>query len=240
MKKTILLVLLLSSFQSSAQILGFHPKVDTLFTAGGCTPTQIKSVFVPGQDGIDTLKILPDWNTWFWSSSYFGYSQAYFLISDSLKHDKMELWMQPSDAMEEPILIQADSVVWFGAYEYTFKLILIKDQISIDSLSQFCKARIGMGSKKNKVAASPEIRLSNRPNPFNQETIIHYEIGQQSTVEIKIYNLRGQHVAELVNAFHLPGAYRTRWRTGRLGSGPYLIVLTTEDAILSCKCFLFK
>lgn len=223
-----------------AQILGFYPEVDTLFTAGGCTPTQIKAFSVPGQNGIDTLKILPDWNTWFWSSKYFSYTQVYFLISDSLKQDKTELWMNPLYENEKPILITPDSVIWFDAYEYYLKLILKKDNIVIDSLSQFCKARIGVGVKKETDIKGSRIQLSNIPNPFNQETLIKYEIIKNSNVQIIIYNIQGQQVEEIVNTYQSPGKYNSKWRTDRLRSGQYFIVLKTEDSVISSKCLLLK
>ena len=54
--------------------------------------------------------------------------------------------------------------------------------------------------------------FQNFPNPFNPATIISYKINQSGFVTLKVYNLVGQMVGEIVNEFlmstgYLPGAH---------------------------------
>ena len=51
----------------------------------------------------------------------------------------------------------------------------------------------------------------NHPNPFNAGTLIKYEIPQAGPVSVKIYNLAGQEIGEIVNAVQQPGRYQINW-----------------------------
>lgn len=241
MKKNFLIIIFIILLpRLNAQILGFYPEVDTLFTGGGCTPTQLKTLYNSGFNGIDTLTIFPDWNTWFWSSEYFGYDKVYFLVSDSLKQYKTELWMEPTHDYLEPILIPLDSAIWLETGEYYFRLFLIHDSTKIDSLSQFCIEKIGIGVHNNEDINNPQIRIYNIPNPFNQETTVKYEIPKYSHIRIIVYNMEGQMVDVILDDYQAPGKYFAKWRTDHLGSGQYFIALKTEDSIIFNKCLLLK
>ncbi|MBD3224336.1 MAG: T9SS type A sorting domain-containing protein [Caldithrix sp.] len=59
---------------------------------------------------------------------------------------------------------------------------------------------------------------ANYPNPFNQQTIIRYDIPRREKIEICIYNALGQRVRTLVNAQQSKGQYQLWW-DGRNGQG---------------------
>jgi uncharacterized repeat protein (TIGR01451 family) len=59
----------------------------------------------------------------------------------------------------------------------------------------------------------------NYPNPFNPETNIKYDLSDQATVTLKIYNILGQEVATLANGLQQAGFYSTEWNgKNQLGS----------------------
>jgi hypothetical protein len=58
----------------------------------------------------------------------------------------------------------------------------------------------------------------NYPNPFNPETRIKYSLPEQSTVNLKIYNLLGQEVASLATGAQEMGYYEVVWN-GKNNSG---------------------
>ncbi|GBD02543.1 hypothetical protein HRbin18_02289 [bacterium HR18] len=59
------------------------------------------------------------------------------------------------------------------------------------------------------------------PNPFAHATNIRYDVAEPSRVIIKIYDVTGREVAELVHRDHLPGTYTVQWRPEGLASGLY-------------------
>lgn len=71
------------------------------------------------------------------------------------------------------------------------------------------------------------------PNPFNPQTIVKYEISENSIVTIKIYNILGKEITTLVEKEQTPGSYQISWEAkdseGRLlPSGVYLIRLSAN------------
>ena len=63
--------------------------------------------------------------------------------------------------------------------------------------------------------------FSNYPNPFNPTTTIVYQLPHRGHVEIKIYDVMGQEVAELVNDYHEAGSHSIVWNAKSVASGVY-------------------
>ena len=53
--------------------------------------------------------------------------------------------------------------------------------------------------------------IGNYPNPFNPTTKIAFELGKVERVRIRIFNVRGQQIAEIVNSVFGPGRYELKW-----------------------------
>jgi len=66
------------------------------------------------------------------------------------------------------------------------------------------------------------ILRQNHPNPFNPETTIRFVVKEPCRVVLKVYNLRGQEIIDLVNAYYKPGAYDVKFNAVGFSSGVYL------------------
>jgi hypothetical protein len=66
----------------------------------------------------------------------------------------------------------------------------------------------------------------NYPNPFNPSTIIRYTLPTESKVTIKVYNLVGQEIRQLVNAAETAGIHEITFNAGSLASGVYFYRIT--------------
>lgn len=60
------------------------------------------------------------------------------------------------------------------------------------------------------------------PNPFNPKTTITFSVPQQSFVSLKVYDVSGRNVAELVDGTLQPGIYSFEFNAGELSSGVYI------------------
>lgn len=80
----------------------------------------------------------------------------------------------------------------------------------------------------------------NFPNPFNPNTIIRYELPEESHVTITIFNNLGERITTLVNEINKPGYYNIEWNAKNYASGIYLYSIVTKDFIQTKKMILLK
>ena len=80
----------------------------------------------------------------------------------------------------------------------------------------------------------------NYPNPFNPTTTISYSLPKQAKVSIKVYNLIGEMVADLVNSTQKPGIYNIYWHASDMPAGTYFIKMVAGDFTQIQKCTLLK
>ena len=85
------------------------------------------------------------------------------------------------------------------------------------------------GVQKYSVKIPGEFDLyQNYPNPFNPATSIKFDISKSSFVNIKIYDMLGRQVTELVNQKLEPGSYQVEWNASNCPSGMYLYSIVAE------------
>lgn len=80
----------------------------------------------------------------------------------------------------------------------------------------------------------------NFPNPFNPTTKIKYEIASKEKVELKVFDILGNEIIELVNDFKNPGKYEVAFSGNNLSSGIYFYKLVTESFSQVKKMILLK
>jgi hypothetical protein len=80
----------------------------------------------------------------------------------------------------------------------------------------------------------------NYPNPFNPFTKIEYNISEASFVQLKVYDILGNEVAQLVNEEQSAGTYRTEFTANNLASGFYVAQLRAGNYTKTIKMSLMK
>jgi hypothetical protein len=80
----------------------------------------------------------------------------------------------------------------------------------------------------------------NYPNPFNPTTEIKFSIAKSGMTTLRVFDLLGREVAELVNSDLAVGTYRVPFDASRLSSGTYIYELRSGDARLVKKMMLMK
>ncbi|MDP1995307.1 MAG: T9SS type A sorting domain-containing protein, partial [Ignavibacteria bacterium] len=86
------------------------------------------------------------------------------------------------------------------------------------------------------------VLYQNYPNPFNPETIISWQLAENSYVTLKIYDILGNEVATLVNEFQQVGSYNYELgiRNYELTSGIYFYQLRVGGSLQTKKMVVLK
>jgi hypothetical protein len=84
------------------------------------------------------------------------------------------------------------------------------------------------------------VKLGNYPNPFNPSTTIKFSVPRAGHVSLKVYNLRGQVVADLVDENMDAGEFEAVFSPSDLASGTYMYRLQGEGYALTESMQLVK
>ena len=105
-------------------------------------------------------------------------------------------------------------------------------------LAQFAKAQLNeeydLDEESNPKASDnnkleKDFSVSSYPNPFNPTAIIEYQIPKDGLVNLVVYNILGQVVAELVNEHQTIGRYSVKFDASSLPSGVYIYKLQAGE-----------
>jgi uncharacterized delta-60 repeat protein len=93
---------------------------------------------------------------------------------------------------------------------------------------------------QNSIKPTDFVLYQNYPNPFNPTTKISYSIPERSNVILKVYDVLGNEVANLVNEEKDRGVYSINFDASALASGMYLYRLQAGSFIETKKLILIK
>ena len=85
----------------------------------------------------------------------------------------------------------------------------------------------------------------NYPNPFNPQTKIMFSLPTEAKVNIRVYNIVGKEITQLINESRLSGEYEITWdgrdsKGNQLPSGIYFITMTADKFSKTIKTMLIK
>ena len=115
---------------------------------------------------------------------------------------------------------------------------LAEARLAHDGSNVFRQGIVNLEVLINSAIPERSALLPNYPNPFNPETWIPYDLVEDASVDVHIYDLKGESVRHLNIGFQAAGTYRTQSRAaywdGRnsvgepVASGTYLYTLTAQ------------
>jgi photosystem II stability/assembly factor-like uncharacterized protein len=70
----------------------------------------------------------------------------------------------------------------------------------------------------------------NFPNPFNPSTTLSYFLPKRASVNLSIYNILGQEVAEVFEGVQGSGYYSTTWNAQNMTSGVFFSIIRISDS----------
>lgn len=87
----------------------------------------------------------------------------------------------------------------------------------------------------NKPVPTEFLLQQNYPNPFNPYTNIKFEIPEQSSVKLIIYNVLGKEIAEIADGEFSAGTYSFKWDAGSFSSGIYFLQMDAQSKTVNKK-----
>ncbi|MDP3831121.1 MAG: T9SS type A sorting domain-containing protein, partial [Ignavibacteriaceae bacterium] len=117
-----------------------------------------------------------------------------------------------------------------GIYNYRLK------QIDFDGSSKYYNL-----SSEVDISLPIAFELSqNYPNPFNPSTVINWQITNDGFVTLKVYDITGKEVTQLVNKEMKAGRHSVEFNAVNLSSGTYLYELSSGAQKVTKKLLLMK
>ena len=80
----------------------------------------------------------------------------------------------------------------------------------------------------------------NFPNPFNPSTKISFTISNPGYVSLKVYDVLGEEICELVNEYKSTGTYKVNFDASQLSGGIYFYQIRTNKFLETKKMLLLK
>ena len=248
MKSTIFLlfIFLLAAFTSiqHAQNILFYPECKVVNLISGCTPPEVKFILAEGIEE-DTIKVLPGFNTMRECmdslNNTIDADSIGFYIRGKNENDNYELYYcRDTAGTRREDLIPFGGTLYGIEAEYEIKLIIKRNGIAVDSLAQaFLGRSTGLGVDDDFITTNFKI-TSVYPNPFNPSTTIEYEVDKSGSINLSVYNLLGELVAQLENRYAAPGKYQMVWDAYSGQSGIYFVVLRYGNSVSVKKIILLK
>lgn len=122
---------------------------------------------------------------------------------------------------------------------YSGNIIFTHNAVSSpDTLQVFADVVVGIDNPST-VPVSYKL-YRNYPNPFNPVTTIRYDLKQDGSVKLRVFNTLGQEVRTLVNTWQKAGQYEIRMDGTDLASGVYFYRLESGDFVKTLKMLLIK
>jgi len=170
-----------------------------------------------------TMRALQPFNSWIISTSAVG---------DIDKDGKMDIVAASMDKKIKAFNLPNTNVntkVWWGSFGNDLGNSRVADSLT----------SVGINPNNNLVADKYSLS-QNYPNPFNPVTKISFTIPKNDFVSIKIFDIQGKMLAELVNTELKAGAYDYTFDGSNIASGVYFYQIKTANFFVTKKMQLIK
>ena len=95
----------------------------------------------------------------------------------------------------------------------------------------------------NKTILPDQVELESYPNPFNPQTQIKFYLPKAGQTSLSLFDINGKSIRTLAEGYFVPGTHLFQWypeQSQHISSGVYLVMLQTENSILSRKILYLK
>jgi DNA-binding beta-propeller fold protein YncE len=114
------------------------------------------------------------------------------------------------------------------------------DNGAVPAVARFIRQPASSVERVDDVIPSGFALQQNFPNPFNPSTEIRFDIGRAGFTTLRVYDMLGREVAQLVNEELEVGTYTATFDASRLTSGTYVYEVVSGGVRLTKKMMLLK
>ena len=112
---------------------------------------------------------------------------------------------------------------------------------NISDLCDPVEVNLDVTNVKNEQEIPASFSLSaNYPNPFNSSTTITFALPSAHYIDLCVYNMNGQKVADLIHEMKPAGVYSLSWDASALSNGVYFYQMRAGNFTQIRKCMLMK
>jgi len=145
----------------------------------------------------------------------------------------------------DTIITENSILQYWEKLAYGFGLISREDGATQPYLLRGCRidgvtyGTVDVEEEPN-IIPSEYILYQNYPNPFNPSTTISFSIPNYSRVIVKVFDILGRDVQEIVNDYFYPGKHSVKFNANNLTSGVYFYQIVTNKTTKTMKMILQK
>jgi predicted GH43/DUF377 family glycosyl hydrolase len=147
-----------------------------------------------------------------------------------------------------PVLTKGTSGSWDAGYIELGSVLLAGSTLHMWYDGGGAKGKAGHATSDITTSVHPSLDVlpkefsveQNYPNPFNPTTTIHYSLPITSYVTLKIYDMLGREVTDLVDRMESPGFKQATFNANALPTGVYTYRLTAGSFVQTKKMLLMK
>lgn len=163
--------------------------------------------------------------------STFGYNY-YAISSEGELKWKLPL-IEQQQQVDNTGAITKDGTLYLGVHDISLLAGQKKTLIAIRDTGT-------VSVNKGNVGVNEYYLSQNYPNPFNLVTKISYKIKEYGLVQLKVYDISGREVSNLINENKPHGNYSIEFNASSLPSGVYIYSLHVNDFVKNRKMVLIK
>jgi hypothetical protein len=157
---------------------------------------------------------------------------------DIKQQNGIQYWLIKSNNNNEKVALQGSGEISLNKVDDNS--LIIEAQAVAPPPCDYYKADIKNLPEENVKIPTMYKLEQNSPNPFNPTTVINYQLPENCFVTLKVYDVLGKEVAELVNEYKEAGNYNSEWDASSFSSGVYIYKLSASSYISVKKMLLVR
>ncbi len=133
-------------------------------------------------------------------------------------------------AIKQTLLVKG-SVIGYGSHTYSVTVTNSESCQASDSIHVIVRnpiKKLTDGSDNITEQSQPNL-FNNYPNPFSGVTNIEYYLPETAQVTLKVYNILGREISELVNTTQSEGNYKLTFNADKLADGIYTLSINVKS-----------